>query len=46
SEDSYRSALQASPAAQPIAQALPAKARRDPAPPDAIETLHVRICAA
>ncbi|PNX58996.1 hypothetical protein L195_g051195, partial [Trifolium pratense] len=41
SEDSYRSTLQVSPAAQ----ALSAKAHRDLAPPNAVETLHVRICA-
>ncbi|PNX81202.1 hypothetical protein L195_g037219, partial [Trifolium pratense] len=33
SEDSYRSGLQVSPAAQPAAQTLPAKAHRVPAPP-------------
>ncbi|MCI96003.1 hypothetical protein A2U01_0117302, partial [Trifolium medium] len=33
--------------AQPAAaQALHAKARRDPAPPAVVETLHVRLCAA
>ncbi|MCI74220.1 hypothetical protein A2U01_0095484, partial [Trifolium medium] len=41
------SALQASPAAQPAAaQALHAKDHRDAAPPDAVETLHVRLCDA